>query len=245
MTRLAPIDLTLAFALTSLFACASETDATRAPAGDAQPASSATQDARDPASVMEDLERRLLSADTLRLEFVIESTGAIASRFEGTLEWRGDESLALVATGEFAGQPQELELRADATTLSTFVGGQPRWSGPRPPALVEAIVVGFSHMGLLHNLAVLTGGMGPDHAEGGVREWLDADELVALPPERRGALELHGIEFVIVVAGNASATTSVWLDAAGLPVERSSVVQFPEGEMRVSERYSNVVITPA
>lgn len=241
----ATTDLTLVFALTSLFACASETDATRAPADDAQASAPATASPRDPAWVMEDLEQRMLAAGSLALDFVISSEGAVASRFEGSLQWRSDGTLSLLAIGEFAGQPQELELRADATTLSTYIGGRQRWSGPRPPALVEAIVVGFSHMGLLHNLAVLTGGMAPDHAEGGVRDWLGADELVALPPERRGELELSGVEFVIVVAGTASASTSLWLDAEGRPVERSSTVQFPEGEMRVIERYSNVVITPS
>lgn len=236
----ASIELTLAFALTSLSGCASETDATRAPAHAAQP----TATPRDPASVMEDLEQRLLAARSVSLDFTITSKGAVAARFEGSLQWQGEDALALVATGEFAGQPRELELRADATTLSTYVDGVQRWTGPRPGALVEALVVGLVRMGLLHNLAVLTGGMAPDHAEGGARDWLAADELVSLPPERRGELELSGLEFVLVVAGTPSATMTLWLDAEGRPSERAAIVQFPEGEMQVEERYSNVVITP-
>lgn len=241
MNRRPDLEVALAFALTSLGGCASETDS-RTPI---EPALEQDQaEARDPASGLEDLEQRLLAAERVAFDFVIESEGAVVSHLEGSLSWQRDGELVLIATGDFAGQPQELELRADATTLSTYVAGQPRASGPRPPALVEAVVLGLTHMGLLHNLALLTGGMGPDHAEGGAREWLDVDDLEATPPERRGEVEAGALEFVVVVGDAAVGRAKLWIDGQGRPLERSQSVDFPQGEMRVIERYSNVVITP-
>ena len=45
-------------------------------------------------------------------------------------------------------------------------------TGATPPALNEAIVIGLTRMGHLHNIAVLTGGLPPDHSDGGAADWV-------------------------------------------------------------------------
>lgn len=197
---------------------------------------------RDPTLALVNLEDRLIGAQRVEFEFEIESEGALISHFRGRVRWLRDAELSLVASGDFAGQAQALELRADATTMTSFVEGSERWSGARPPALIEALVLGLTHMGLLHNLALLTGGMGPDHAEGGAREWLATDERELGPAQTRAGVLARPLAFVIVVSHEPVGRATLWLDERGLPIEREQVVHFPEGDMRVVERYSNFVL---
>lgn len=181
-----------------------------------------------------DLERRLQDADRVEIAFEIESEGAVASRFQGTLAWTRDAELRLEATGEFVGQPQQLELRADAATLEVIVAGEVRHQGPRPTKLVEAIVLGFMRQGLLHNLAMATGGKPPSFGDGGFDDWMRTVE------HRVGAEGV--VEFDIEVQAEKIGYSTLQLNADGLPIERKQTVEFPEGQMRVVERYTKFVV---
>jgi hypothetical protein len=194
------------------------------------------------ARTMTELEQRLQSATRVELAFVIESEGAVASQLEGKLAWERDGALSLIATGSFAGAPQQLELRGDAQTLTTMVGGQSHWTGARPPAVIEALVIGLTRQGLLHNLAMLSGGLPPDHADGGMAEWVEYVEPQLGEPEVFGAGEARPLEFQITVEDQLVGHATLWLDERGLPLERRQVVNFPEGQMRVTERYSSFVV---
>jgi hypothetical protein len=233
-------ELTLALATVLLGACASETETDTA----ARSPVESDPDEQEPAIGLEPLQDRMLAASQVEFEFAIDSEGSLISHFEGRVRWVRDGEFSLTAAGEFVGQPQQLELRGDASTLTTIVGGSERWSGARPPELIEAVVLGLTHMGLLHNLAVLVGGMPPDHAEGGAREWLGTDPIELGSAETRAGVEARPLDFVVVVSGKPVARATLWLDANGLPVERTQAVEFPEGEMRVIERYSNFRIVP-
>jgi hypothetical protein len=177
--------------------------------------------------VMRALEQRLQAAQQVDLTFEIESTGAVICRFSGTLHWVRDGDLSLRTTGVFDGVEQDLELRGDADTLATFVSGEQVWAGPRPAALIEAIVLGLTRQGLLHNLAMLSVGGPPERGEGGIGEWLTFTDARLGPP----------LEFGIEVEGQEVGRASLWTDAAGLPVERHQTVEFPGGAMQVVERY--------
>jgi hypothetical protein len=234
------LELTLALCTVLLGACAKETStdsSSRTPTQteQAEPA---------PKIDLEQLEERMLGASRVEFEFAIESEGAVASHFTGRVRWIRDGEFTLTAEGEFVGQPQQLELRGDATSLATIVGSSEQWSGARPPELIDAVVLGLSHMGLLHNLAMLVGGKPPDHAEGGAREWLDRQGVEPGVVETREGEEIHPLEFTLIVGEQEVGRATLWLDAKGLPVERQQTVQFPEGEMRVVERYSNFVVEP-
>ncbi len=96
-------------------------------------------------------------------------------------------------------------------------------------------------MGLLHNLAMLTGGASPDHGGEGVKDWVQVEKLrwgTRNDPET----ERSSLEFDLIVGGQPSGAVVLWLNAAGLPVEREQVTRFPQGDMLVTEIYDIVQI---
>lgn len=190
--------------------------------------------AQHPADRFADVERRLLQADRVAADFHITSEGAFEADLRGRLEI-SPEALSLTARGHFGGQSAELFVARN--------GEEFRWgnaSGAQtdvvPEHLQEAILIGMTRMGLLHNLAMLTAGAPPDHADGGVAEWVMVEGLRAVEGDPTA------VGFDIVVSGQPSGSATLSLDAAGRPVVRRQTVRFPEGEMLVIERYQDVRI---
>lgn len=230
---------TLVLAVVLSLACATSGDSLEGePATPIEATPEAKQKDAWAARTLTELEQRLQAAARVEIAFVIESDGAVVSQLEGKLAWTRDGALSLTATGSFAGAPQQLELRGDAQTLETMLAGESHWSGARPPALIEALVIGLTRQGLLHNLAMLSGGLPPDHADGGMAEWIEVVAPQLGPPEVFGAGEARPLEFQITVEDQLVGHATLWLDARGLPLERRQVVDFPEGQMRVTERYT-------
>jgi hypothetical protein len=141
----------------------------------------------------------------------------------------------LEATGQFAGEPVNVALTADANSLLLRGGTTDSSLQARPAALGDALLIGFVRMGILHNVARLTRANAPDHGEGGVRTWVTLEPL----GQREDTLE-----FDLTVAGQPAGTATLSLDTRGLPVRREQRVAFPEGEMRVTERYLRIDVTP-
>jgi hypothetical protein len=107
-----------------------------------------------------------------------------------------------------------------------------------PDGLNEAIVIGMTRMGILHNLAQLVGGQPPDHMEGGVRDWARVVAIESSADEDDAGHPLLRFDFGLVVAGQPSGTASLWIDAVSrLPLRREQTVQFASGEMKVIEVY--------
>lgn len=178
------------------------------------------------------LEERLLADDELVFGFDITADGAVEARLAGTFDaaWPGVE---LEASGAFAGAPATLALEANGGRLR--LESTDETTVTRPPRLREALVLGLTRMGLLHNLAVLTGGGPPDHADGGVREWVEPVDVTFAAPDDDTTRVLV---FTIRVAGKDTATAHLVLDGAtGLPRRREQTVEFPQGEMHVVETY--------
>lgn len=184
----------------------------------------------DPGARFAALEQRMLQADAVSLDFRVTAEGAAVIAIEGTLRRAADGALTIQARGEFGGRPVDLLLRTDGDTY-TFGNGPEPATAPVPPALWEAVALGFTRMGILHNLARLTGNAPPDHAEGGAGQWVVVDGFEDAP---------RGVAFDITVAGQPSGSATLEMDAAGRPTVRRQTVQFPNGEMRVVERYSGV-----
>lgn len=180
------------------------------------------------------LEARLLAAETLQIAFAITAEGAIEANVSGRLAIDRDGAIELAAEGSFAGDTVVLELTTQGERY-TYGNATERTMALRPSALEEALLIGLMRMGILHNLALLAEGAPPDHADGGVREWVTTSDF---------AREDGAIAFSITVAGNTVASATLTLDADGRPLERRQSVRFPEGEMRVVERYASVVIEP-
>jgi len=213
--------------------------ATSAPTPPAEPVAIApaepapTADAR---SQFEALEERLLGAETVRITFAIEAEGSNTANVRGILELGPGGKAKLDASGSFAGQAGEAHFVSDGRTMKGESGGK-RFELATGAALHESILIGLIRMGLLHNIAVLWGGRPPDRAEGGIREWVVASEHHDASSEGKPA-----IAFTIVVQGTPMGETTLVLDAAGLPAERTQVVHFPNGDMRVVERYEAVEV---
>lgn len=230
----------LSFALLGAFACKPDVPGVPDRPGPPQPE---LEQARAPQAELDGLERRLLEQDFV-LEFVIKSEGAVASDLKGSLQVTG-EFIEMQATGTFADTDQDLSWDSDYDTLTIKnAGGEHKV--PCPPKLREAIVIGLTRMGLLHNLAMLTGGAPPDHGEGGVTEWVQLGELspqaeVEVVGTSAEARAHAPITFTINVSGEKAGRTTLWTDLElGRPVQRHQIVQFPEGEMRVLETYTVV-----
>ena len=211
-----------------------------------------TEDEAEPVDLGLELTR--LEQTMLELDFVVrfdvESTGALKSRFVGELRAVGDEVI-LSANGKFGDKVVELHLHGDGKTLEG-TNGTATIDLPQPAALKEALVVGLTRMGILHNLAVLISARPPDHAEGGVAQWVQADSVVAganvgpeQPTEEVRRADPEAMSFGIVVAGAPAGDATLWWDpATKLPVERHQVVNFPDGTMVVRETYTVSPLAP-
>jgi hypothetical protein len=197
---------------------------------------------RDPEAVFATLEDRLTGAQSVRMEFHITAEGAVDAEVSGSLRVMAGGATVLRASGEFAGQPVDLLL--EAAEGSYEYGAAPdRTMAPTPPHLNEALFIGLTRMGLLHNLAMLTANAPPDGGDGGVREWVTVDSFSFAEgeAEREGA---DVVTFNLAVAGAPAGSASLGIDPEGRPVIRRQVVRFPDGEMRVVERYHAVSIDP-
>jgi hypothetical protein len=179
-----------------------------------------------PAAAFAAFEQMLLVEPRLCIRFRIEATGALASTLEGRARFdHGHAPTTLLAKGEFGGETVDLSLLAARDDMWVQRAAAP---DPIPPHLQEALVIGFTRMGLLHNLAMLTARQPPDHGEGGVQDWVKPVNVTGTGP----------YAFDILVAGQPSGSAVLHLDERGLPVRRTQSVEFPSGTMEVVEHYT-------
>jgi hypothetical protein len=198
--------------------------------------------ASDPEAAWRQLENRLLESRELELDFDVRAQGAVEVELKGALSMDSAGTVKLHASGVFAGEEVDLHLASDGKSYE--FGKAPNLSaGPTPGHLKEAILIGLTRMGILHNLAMLSAGAPPDRADGGVKNWVTVDGFSLLLPGAPGK-DGNGLGFSMTVDGAPVGTASLELDGYGLPVARQQTVFFPEGEMRVVERYGSVKIHP-
>ncbi|MEM9998384.1 MAG: hypothetical protein AAF809_11835 [Bacteroidota bacterium] len=194
----------------------------------------------DAAEAFEALRQGLLDQRFVRVDFSVEADTGRTADLSGAL-WLGPQNRAwLRASGTFAGDSVAPGAISDGTRMVYGRDAQTDFSTPvaTPPALNNAVVVGFFGMGILHNLAMLTADQPPDHADGGAAAWVTAHDLAWGTPEERGGRTLRPLTFAIQVDAQPSGTAALWLDAeTGLPSERTQTVAFPDGTMEVVERY--------
>lgn len=193
-------------------------------------------DAEDPAAVFRALERRLLEAHRVRCEFHVTAEGGVEADLRGAMEVGPEGVVRLTAAGHFGGQPADVVLTAAGGEMAFGSAAAPG-TVVTPPHLREALVLGWTRMGVLHNLARLTAGRPPDRGEGGVGEW-------AIVGEFAGGGEAAALSFEIAVNGAPAGSAGLELDVEGVPVIRWQTVRFPAGEMRVVERYPVCTIEP-
>jgi len=197
------------------------------------------QEPPDAEQAFRQIEERLQQAGLVAVDFRITAEGAVTADLAGALFLDGDSVASLEAAGEFAGQPVALSMRAAQGRMAGG-NGKEMFDQEAPPQLREALVIGLTRMGLLHNLAMLAGGSPPDRAGGGVESWVQVENVEWTEPIAAG--KLRGTGFDIRVSGEVVGEAVLWSDDDGVPVMREQTVRFPEGEMRVYEEYTRVLL---
>lgn len=196
--------------------------------GCAQAQQPSTAAGTGPAADFFALEERLLAVDSMRFEFRATAEGVIEADLQGVFDIGPAADVRLAASGTFDGQPVDLLLRTSGNQLE-LGNGTNVTRMPTPAYLKEALVIGLTRMGILHNLARLTAGAAPDHAAGGVRDWVALGSFAA---------DAGAPSFELTVAGEPAGSATLEVDSAGHPMLRRQTVEFPAGQMRVVERYS-------
>ena len=188
-------------------------------------------------SLIYDLEQRLLEARWIHFAFEIEARGALHAELTGNV-WLGrDGESRLTWSGWFAGREYNIDLISDGSVLREL--GDSKATRACPPDLHAAYVLGFTRMGLLHNIAVSTAGRAPDHGNGGVEEW------VVLRRIRQGPTP-SDTAFDVLVGGRQSAEAELRLETNEemIPRIRHQKVDFGSGRiMNVVERYSQFTLS--
>lgn len=192
----------------------------------------------DPVQLMDQLERRLVAAKRVVIESDIEASGAIQVRLSGRTELDERNRARVEYRGEFAGQPATLTLESDGRALRIGSGATTQ-ALPVEAESNRAILIGLARMGVLHNLARALSLQGPDHAQGGVAQWVALESFRPTTYAVGGELEgLMSFGFDLVVDGKPSGSARIWMDpATGIPKQRTVVVRFAQGDMTVVETY--------
>ena len=189
----------------------------------------------DPAAeaALAEIEQRLLDASVLRIDYVVEATGAVDALLHGDLVVQKPALAAIAAHGLFAGSDADLRLVSDGARV---VGGNGanRFAQPLPEALREGMLIGLVRMGVLHNLAVLSSGAPPEAVDGSVRDWVEAHGFAWFDTNAK----TRGISFSIDVNDQPAGEVRLWIDnVSALPVRREQLVRFDNGDMKVIETY--------
>lgn len=190
-----------------------------------------------------ELERTLLERDFV-LDFKVVSSGAYESLLAGMLEICRTAEVSMQADGHFAQQAAAIRLRASDGLMSGG-NGAAKFAQATPANLREALVLGLTRMGILHNLAVMSGGSPPDHAGIGVGDWVQVKSLRLGATEELDGVSAKTLRFTVVVNGEDAGTATLWVDdTSGMPLRREQVVRFGDAEMRVVESYSALTLYP-
>lgn len=172
--------------------------------------------AADPAAPpsIDAIEARLLGERVVVIGFSIRSEGTVTSKVEGDVTITADNRARWRFSGSIAGKPVAID-----KTLGAADGAH----------LTEAIVLGWTRMGLLHNIYLLATGGAIERGGGGLADFVATKQT---------ASDATSVSVDLVVAGKPMGTAHLEVDSLALPRLRHQTVQFPEGEMKVVEQYS-------
>lgn len=196
-------------------------------AGGAPPVTPPAPLAGESAPTLADLERALLGAQAWQADVRVSASGRFMVDTTVSVLATSDNRARIDALGTFNGQPAQVHWVSDGTRTSTGAAS--------PPHVTEAIVVGMTRMGVLHNVAhlLLGGGDAPDHAEGGAREWVvPTDERTTPAGELAFGLTVSGAPSGEVVVATAPTPQGPVM------TKRTITVHFDEGDMTVEESYT-------
>ena len=185
-------------------------------------------------SFLDELETRMLRAKSVHVQASAQSTGAVNSELAIELFLGEGQRARLEVKGTFEGRPASTWFICDGDQMK--VRGKP--SEKAAPEVRDAVVVGMVRMGLLHNAALLIGGRGPDHASGGVRDFVRAERAKSGTPAT-------DITYDVVIRHDVMGQATLSLSPEAKPVKRTAEIHFEEGDMTVLEKYDTVELDAA
>lgn len=184
------------------------------------------------------LEEKLLRGTAWVVRAQTTSAGAFESSLSGAVALRQGNIARIELNGSFDGKPVDAFLISDGAVLLYGEARVGSFEDAVPWALNEAIIIGLTRMGLLHNFALLTAGNPPDRAKGGVDDWVEVTGFSLGEIETVNAGPALPIRFGLIVSGQPAGEVTLWFDeATGLPVQRRQTVDFEAGTMTVTEVY--------
>jgi hypothetical protein len=195
-----------------------------------------TSDPRAEASFRE-IEGQLRSEKSLRFKFEIRSSGPVTASLQGQVRFKSGNRVELDVSGTYGSEPVNARLESDGKKLSLTVGTL-KYDRETPRALNDALVVGFTRMGLYYNLFSLLEGKPPAHADGTVEEWAQVSDFRFAAPDPSSKVRGRSIRFSVTVAGEDFAEADYWISPlVRIPVERKQTVHLPQGDLEVVESY--------
>lgn len=184
------------------------------------------------------LEEKLLQGTAWVVRAQTTSEGAFESSLSGAVALRQGNIARIEINGSFGGKPVDAFLISDGTVLLYGDAQLGSFEDAAPWALNEAIIIGMTRMGLLHNFALLTAGDPPDRATGGVRDWVEVTDFRLGEIESINDGSALPVTFGLIVSGQPAGEATLWFDeSTGLPVQREQTVDFETGMMTVTEVY--------
>lgn len=204
-----------------------------APAPDPEPDLDAYVFAGDPIAAFGGLEEQLGAARRVEITTQIQSVGYFKADLTATYDIEREFKVSIAVEGSVAGNPVSAkwtshDIRDDRDT------------DIQSPVWADAVLIGITRMGALHNLARILEKQDPDHGNGDVRTWVEVDQIVWKAGEPR----TQTLEFDIIVSGIPSAEGELTLDTRGLPLRREQQVSFDGVAMRVVEHYDRFELIP-
>ena len=193
------------------------------------------------------MEQRLLDAHEFELHYVITAEGAFSASLEGGIKLNANNVAEIWGTGNFGGDFMDYNFTSNGNIIFASIDDG-SYDADVPAELNRAIVLGMTRMGLLHNVVRILSGELPDHASGGISDWVTVSGFSTGPQQKLDGRSANAIpvHFSLSVDGTPSGTATIWEEATlRIPIGRDQVVQFETGEMRVKERYSQIIIRDA
>jgi hypothetical protein len=186
------------------------------------------------------MEKALLALDGKQLDVKVISSGAVQSEFEGHIRNAQNNQLHMKFDGHFMNQTKKILITSDG---SKYKYGD-KQAETTPSDLNRGVYVGLTHMGVLHNLAMLSMGHPPDYTHGKVHDILQAKDVELMGLDDSHGEPAHKVRFKLIVKGVESAEATLWISKkTHLPLRREQTVHFEQGDMSVVETYKLSEVT--
>lgn len=160
------------------------------------------------------VEKELEASSQVSIRFTTRTTGAVESHYDGSMNVLPGNVASLDANGEMAGKPSTLRYSANGS----------------PAQVSHALIVTLVRMGLTHDFYELSTNQSPSFVAGGVDEGLKLDKVEWDAKEKK-------FTYHLIVEKQDVGEGELWVNRRDYPLHRKLTVHFPNGDMKVDERY--------